>query len=481
MDVFNQDSARAALGVTWRLVGIDRTINPNWANGLTDGSAQEQQMKTSLRTGGPNVLNIYTVLLLSMKQVTGSAYITRSRVAVQHQVIMSMTHLSNKALPLDVLQDVTLAPNLVLTPSHSHNPPSLNDQSQLEKAKGDIYDVLNTTVQRISKLGHQSHNRSIYVGLAGITFLQYPLLNSAELLPKELSPTVLSSAGNQVLMDCLKSTFGRVIRPKPSRISFLENDVGLMTLLLLRVIGTERGNDHSPLLENVPFALQVIWAAIQSVTDSGDDTSGILLALWNCPFNVVEPYVDDLVKTLEWLVHTQDQTGNWPSKAPDNAYRCDNELVQWCHGASGILILLSKASRQRGYGIVLDERLREKVDTAMIQGAQVVYSTGLLTKGIGICHGVAGSVYALLAVSQALDNRHNILSNGSSVYLREALHLALLAAAYEELEKNGAMRVPDHPWSLYEGAAGMCCAWVDVLCGLSGHDTGGIPGFDDLD
>ncbi|KAG6810344.1 hypothetical protein H0H92_012350 [Tricholoma furcatifolium] len=121
--------------------------------------------------------------------------------------------------------------------------------------------------------------------------------------------------------------------------------------------------------------------------------AGILLMLWSSPFNIVEPYSDEMLSTLDWLITLQDPTGNWPSKAPNDYdnLSVDNELIQWCHGAPVILILLLKVFRERD-GIAMGDKLRKRVDDAMRKGAQIVYRHGLLGKGIGICHGVAGSV-----------------------------------------------------------------------------------------
>lgn len=60
MNVLNNDYART--GLSWRLAGVDRTINSQWANGLTDGSSQEAAMKKTLRKGGVADLNVYTVV-----------------------------------------------------------------------------------------------------------------------------------------------------------------------------------------------------------------------------------------------------------------------------------------------------------------------------------------------------------------------------------------------------------------------------------
>ena len=59
MQVLNQDFAQT--GISYRLGGVDRSINPNWFNIVGTGSASQTQMKQALRRGGAADLNIYTV------------------------------------------------------------------------------------------------------------------------------------------------------------------------------------------------------------------------------------------------------------------------------------------------------------------------------------------------------------------------------------------------------------------------------------
>jgi hypothetical protein len=130
--------------------------------------------------------------------------------------------------------------------------------------------------------------------------------------------------------------------------------------------------------------------------------------------------------------------------------------------------------------------LQAKVIESLRLGGRLVYRHGLLRKGVGICHGVTGSVFALLAVSDIVDHhsRSPIQPGQTSnkKYLLRAVHLAHLATSHETLTANGEMSTPDRPWSLYEGMAGMCCAWAEVLLRLEGDRSlyKGMPGFDDL-
>ncbi|TFK24781.1 hypothetical protein FA15DRAFT_704324 [Coprinopsis marcescibilis] len=63
-----------------------------------------------------------------------------------------------------------------------------------------------------------------------------------------------------------------------------------------------------------------------------------------------------------------------------------NELVQWCHGAPGAVILLSTMIRlqstEHSY-FKLDDDLKSQLRTSIQQGADVIYERGLLRKGLG--------------------------------------------------------------------------------------------------
>ncbi|KIK64012.1 hypothetical protein GYMLUDRAFT_162038 [Collybiopsis luxurians FD-317 M1] len=212
--------------------------------------------------------------------------------------------------------------------------------------------------------------------------------------------------------------------------------------------------------------------------------AGILHVILMCPVNVIAPYIPDILQTVEWLTTCNDDEGNWPSSLK-HEYPRSNNLMQWCHGAPGMLMLFATLVR-RAHGhpdlFRLSDPFLASLATTMQRGAALVYERGLLRKGVGLCHGVAGSVYALLAASDTMGlwKRYE----HSKVYFLSAIHLAHLATAYSQLTSSGEMTTPDKPWSLYGGSAGMCAAWAEVYdrLGTTGRnlDQSGMPGFDDI-
>ncbi|OBZ77248.1 LanC-like protein 2 [Grifola frondosa] len=229
--------------------------------------------------------------------------------------------------------------------------------------------------------------------------------------------------------------------------------------------------------------------------------AGILQMLISCPLRALSPHWPAIVETVQWLLAIQNPLGNWPTKA--GKYMCqitggsavskeakrvnvgeedEEELIQWCHGAPGVLILLSTFLQRASHSpsLELPSPLLESIIAALKRGGELVYARGLLRKGVGLCHGVAGSVYALLAVSDALDKTlvgtqgRDHVDENDAYWLLRAVHLADLAAAFQALTQKGQMSVPDRPYSLYEGIGGMCCAWAEVVTRL-GAAKGGLP------
>lgn len=120
----------------------------------------------------------------------------------------------------------------------------------------------------------------------------------------------------------------------------------------------------------------------------------------------------------------------------------EKRLVHWCHGAPGAIYLFAKAY------LLFKE---DKYLVACQKCADLIWTKGLLKKGPGLCHGVAGNGYAFLLMFRL---------TGDKQYLYKAtkfIHF-LSCSLFEKFS-----RTPDRPYSLYEGVAGTVCFLVDLL------------------
>jgi hypothetical protein len=81
----------------------------------------------------------------------------------------------------------------------------------------------------------------------------------------------------------------------------------------------------------------------------------------------------------------------------------------------------------------------------------LIWKKGLLKKGPGICHGVAGSGYAFLLL-------HRLTNDDKHLY--RAMKFAGFLTSEDFINQS---RTPDRPLSLFEGIAGTVCFLIDLL------------------
>ncbi|OWR46890.1 putative Lancl1 protein [Danaus plexippus plexippus] len=149
----------------------------------------------------------------------------------------------------------------------------------------------------------------------------------------------------------------------------------------------------------------------------------------------------DIKSTVEFIASLQTEEGNWPC-CMEEVGLSDHKLVHWCHGAPGTVYLMAKA-----YLVFKDQ----KYYNACVRAAELVWSKGLLRKGPGLCHGVAGNGYVFLLL-------HRL--SGDEKYLYRAKLFADFMNTEDFLRDA---RLPDNPESLYEGTAGTVCFLSDLL------------------
>ncbi|CAG7823215.1 unnamed protein product [Allacma fusca] len=173
--------------------------------------------------------------------------------------------------------------------------------------------------------------------------------------------------------------------------------------------------------------------------------SSILQVLLSFPeFLKQDPKAEaDIKNTIDYYLTLQDKNGNYPSSTgkvgPYN-------LVHWCHGATGAAFMFAKAYLTFG---------DRKYLNACISCGDCIWRFGLLKKGPGICHGVAGNGYVFLLLHRLLQED---TTNCKNLYR---------AGKFAEFLKNDIFiqyaRTPDRPYSLYEGLAGTLCFLADLL------------------
>jgi hypothetical protein len=141
----------------------------------------------------------------------------------------------------------------------------------------------------------------------------------------------------------------------------------------------------------------------------------------------------------------------WPSSRT-------SPLVQLCHGTPGLLILLGTAHRNKEFK---DLYWDESWEGALQVAIEKVWAEGVLSKGLGICHGIAGNAMTFLLV-----NEGSYFSEITDDYLGKGLAMLLLAREAppysQQVNESRKYRMPDNPFSLYEGLAGTMCAWADA-------------------
>ncbi|XP_025098075.1 LOW QUALITY PROTEIN: lanC-like protein 3 [Pomacea canaliculata] len=176
--------------------------------------------------------------------------------------------------------------------------------------------------------------------------------------------------------------------------------------------------------------------------------TSILLMLLSFPeYLRAEPSAEQHIQeTVNYLLSLQQPDFNFPPSIDEvkgSFHRPESEqLVHWCHGAPGMVYLFAKAYRFWG---------DEKYLQACIECGEIAWKKGLLRKGPGLCHGVAGCGYVFLLL-------HRL--TGDVKFLHRSLQFArfVLSPDFKQYAK-----IPDSPFSLFEGWGGAVCFMADLL------------------
>ncbi|KAJ5551335.1 hypothetical protein N7461_006033 [Penicillium sp. DV-2018c] len=294
----------------------------------------------------------------------------------------------------------------------------------------------------------------------------------------------------------------------------------LWTLLNIRAHQFDQKSKHalSPALEAIPELIRVIVDAGRQgsrayIEKNGDENAHPLMYVW------MEGYygfgaVHGITGILTILLSSKPEeltdylpliggtitalckmsvaaNGHLPMTLPPYSFGKSSELVQLCHGSPGLLILLGTALKCES---LVRAHWDPIWDEAIYLGTERVWEEGLLSKGGSLCHGVAGNAWAWLILHDCFEyhtsnlndvrtghverNQLSALPNADvsqkltgDFFLSKALAFMLQARETKPYNTSPTTsdrdyRMPDEPYSLFEGLAGNLCAWADTCAVL---------------
>ncbi|KAF2203557.1 hypothetical protein GQ43DRAFT_447350 [Delitschia confertaspora ATCC 74209] len=137
------------------------------------------------------------------------------------------------------------------------------------------------------------------------------------------------------------------------------------------------------------------------------------------------------------LLSYQYESGNFPSSLPPGKDR----LVQFCHGAPGIVASLLSIKKHF-------PALHDRIERAINKGRECIWERGLLTKEPCLCHGITGNALALEG-----EQLEHFLTYTTGHQIKS-------------MEKDGMLEKSDDPSALWCGEAGRAWAWAVADKGL---------------
>ena len=216
------------------------------------------------------------------------------------------------------------------------------------------------------------------------------------------------------------------------------------------------------------FWFTVIYSVLQYYfygTDyhgAAHGTAGILYILLQFPKWCLESSVKEQIKnTLDHMLTLQFPSGNFPLEAKSNR---EDVQVHWCHGAPGFVYTLYHAHK-----VFRDEKYR----VALHRALEVIWSQGVLKKGLGLCHGIAGNAYAFLMMYRYTgEEKHLYRAFKMAELMQNDSVLESIATTFDPQRQTQGLA--DFPYSLMEGMAGTMCYLCDLLHPL----RSAFPGYD---
>jgi hypothetical protein len=242
--------------------------------------------------------------------------------------------------------------------------------------------------------------------------------------------------------------------------------------ILARTLIGQIWNEGIRFSKQLKRPLPLMWEWHSSLyLGAAHGVTGILHALLDFPVELLQVDENALARvdqTLEQLDQYCFDSGNLVSSIPKSGNFRDKQdrLVQFCHGSPGHVLLLVQ--------MFLTSQVRDgarHLKKANQIAESTIYPRGLLRKGVGLRHGVSGNAYCFLSIRDAelKESTEGKREHQANDWLRHAYTYANFALDnIDELEN-----MPDRPYSLYEGLAGLVCFLLDLV----GQKDGVQPRF----
>lgn len=162
---------------------------------------------------------------------------------------------------------------------------------------------------------------------------------------------------------------------------------------------------------------------------------------------------DRCVATLRSTAVVEGDAINWPPGIGPPRPGRTSTLMQWCHGAPGVVTSLAHFPQHRS----------TEMETMLLGAGNAVWKAGPLTKGHGLCHGTAGNGYSFLTLHQR---------TGDPMWLERARSFAMHATLQRERmrQEHGSGR-----YTLWTGDPGLAVYLWHCITG-----QGGLPALEVL-
>lgn len=202
-----------------------------------------------------------------------------------------------------------------------------------------------------------------------------------------------------------------------------------------------------------PLWTQDLYGSVVQLLGAGHGFAGNVYPLLRgaalLPAAAQERIWRDCLQTLRATVmHDGDGGVNWPPHVGPGRPGRAQVLMQWCHGAPGIVTAMAHYPRGRS----------AELEALLAAAGETAWQAGPLVKGPGVCHGTAGNGYAFLALHQR---------TGEAVWLERARRFGMHAIGQW---KAATAHYGRGRYSLWTGDAGLAVYLAHCMKG-----AGGLP------